>query len=81
MGMTNEDLKALRKRVHEAEEIQREISRLKERIGCIERATGGFTFDCDSRGMPLGDSQELKAVILAELKRQRDEQETKLAMM
>jgi len=79
--MTNEDLQALRKRVHQAEEIQREISRLKELIGCIERATGGFTFDCGSRGIPLGDSQELRAVILAELKRQRDKQETKLAIM
>lgn len=68
--MTLDELKELRRRVHESEEIQREIARLKERIACIERATGGFTFDCDSRGMPLGDSEGLRTAILEELKRQ-----------
>lgn len=69
-SMTLDELKELRRRVHKSEEIQREIARLKERIACIGRATGGFTFDCDNRGMSLGYSEGLRTAILQELERQ-----------
>ena len=79
--MTLDEIKSLRKRIHDAEEIQREITRLKERIGCIERTFGGFTFDCGGKGIPLGDSEGLRAVILGELKRQVEVQEARFEVL
>lgn len=79
--MTAEEMKAIKMRLDAAQEMKREIGELTDRIECVESHDDGFRFDCDGGGRWLGDSPELKAVIVAEMKRQLAELQNKFSAL
>ncbi len=68
-------------RLDAANDISSEIDELESRIQCVEENKAGFRFDCGGGGRWLGDSPELKAVIVAEMKRQLAELQNKFAAL
>lgn len=78
--MTGEEMAAMQMRLDAAKKASDQIDELNSRIQCVEEDHAGFRF-CGGGGRWLGDSPELRNVILTELRRQVTDLEQKFSAL